>query len=158
MTTQPADEIVLALERPHPALWKYYIICAVLTGPGILVSLPYLYFRYHTLRYRFDEEGIHMKVGILFRREVNLTYARIQDIHLRSNFIQRWLGLAVALSLLSVSAWVAFGPGERECSFSLSFMSGFASEAMCRGGFATGAILVGLLVVLAVRHAATRDR
>lgn len=35
-----------------------------------------------------------MRVGILFRREVNLTYARIQDIHLTSNFIQRWLGLA----------------------------------------------------------------
>src|SRR6185369_9073042 len=51
-------------------------------------------FRYHTLRYRFDEEGIHMRVGILFRRELNLTYARIQDIHLRSGIIQRWLGLA----------------------------------------------------------------
>jgi putative membrane protein len=35
-----------------------------------------------------------MKVGILFRREINLTYARIQDIHLRSGIIQRWLGLA----------------------------------------------------------------
>jgi putative membrane protein len=57
-------------------------------------TLPYLYFRYHTLRYRFDDEGIHMKVGILFRREVNLTYARIQDIHLRSGLIQRWFGLA----------------------------------------------------------------
>src|SRR5262249_48568848 len=66
----------------------------ILTGPGIFVTLPYLFFRYHTLRYRFDAEGIHMKVGILFRREVNLTYARIQDIHLRSGFIQRWLGLA----------------------------------------------------------------
>jgi putative membrane protein len=88
-----ADKIH-ALDRPHPALWKYYIICAILTGPGMLVALPYLYFRYHTLRYRFDAEGIHMKVGILFRREVNLTYARIQDIHLRSGFIQRWLGLA----------------------------------------------------------------
>jgi putative membrane protein len=31
---------------------------------------------------------------LLFRREVNLTYARIQDIHLRSGIIQRWLGLA----------------------------------------------------------------
>ena len=65
-----------------------------MTGPGVVVMLPYLYFRYHTLRYRFDNEGIHMKVGILFRTEVNLTYARIQDIHLHSNFIQRWLGLA----------------------------------------------------------------
>lgn len=66
----------------------------MLSGPAILITLPYLYFRYHTLRYRFDAEGVHMKVGILFRREVNLTYARIQDIHLRSGILQRWLGLA----------------------------------------------------------------
>jgi len=91
----PLDEQkILALERPHPALWKYYIITAIFTGPGIVFTLPYLFFRYYTLRYRFDAEGIHMRVGILFRREVNLTYARIQDIHLRSGFIQRWLGLA----------------------------------------------------------------
>ena len=88
------SEKILALERPHPALWTYYIIVSILSGPGIIVSLPYLFFRYHTLRYRFDAEGIHMKVGILFRREVNLTYARIQDIHLRSGILQRWLGLA----------------------------------------------------------------
>jgi uncharacterized membrane protein YdbT with pleckstrin-like domain len=94
MNTPSTTEKILSLERPHPALWTYYIICAVLTGPAILVSLPYLFFRYHTLRYRFDEEGIHMKVGILFRQEINLTYARVQDIHLRSGFIQRWLGLA----------------------------------------------------------------
>lgn len=85
---------IFALERPDPALWKLYVIRAILSGPGVIIALPYLYFRYHTLRYRFDEEGIHMKVGILFRQEVNLTYARIQDIHLRSGFIQRWLGLA----------------------------------------------------------------
>lgn len=94
MNTEPVPEKILALERPHPALWTYYIICSILTGPAIFITLPYLFFRYHTLRYRFDAEGIHMKVGLLFRREVNLTYARIQDIHLRSGIIQRWLGLA----------------------------------------------------------------
>src|ERR1041385_3344974 len=94
MRSALSDEQVLKLERPDPALWKYYVIRAILTGPGVLITLPYLYFRYHTLKYRFDAEGIHMKVGILFRREVNLTYARIQDIHLRSGIIQRWLGLA----------------------------------------------------------------
>ncbi|MSU58004.1 MAG: PH domain-containing protein [Pedosphaera sp.] len=94
METRPDDAKILVLERPHPALWKYYIICAIFTGPGIVFTLPYLFFRYHTLRYRFDAEGVHMKVGILFRREINLTYARIQDIHLRSGIIQRWLGLA----------------------------------------------------------------
>src|SRR6185436_14661049 len=85
---------IMALERPHPSLRTYYIIRALLTGPGAIIALPYLLFRYQTLRYRFDEEGIHMRVGILFRREVNLTYARIQDIHLRSGIIQRWFGFA----------------------------------------------------------------
>lgn len=85
---------IFALERPEPALWKLYFIRAILTGPLVFVSLPVLWFRYYTLRYRFDAEGIHMKVGILFRREVNVTYARIQDIHLSSGLIQRWLGLA----------------------------------------------------------------
>jgi uncharacterized membrane protein YdbT with pleckstrin-like domain len=90
----PDDAAIFAFERPQPALWKLYLIRAILTGPAIFITLPVLYFRYHTLRYRFDNEGIHMKVGILFRREVNVTYARIQDIHLSSGIIQRWLGLA----------------------------------------------------------------
>jgi putative membrane protein len=90
----PVPDYILRLERPHPVLWTYYVILSIFSGPGIVATLPYLYFRYHTLRYRFDDEGIHMKVGILFRREVNLTYARIQDIHLRSGILQRWLGLA----------------------------------------------------------------
>lgn len=94
MTTEPVPEGIRTIERPHPALWTYYITRAILTGPGLVILLPYLYFRYHTLRYRFDEEGIHMKVSILFQRETNLTYSRIQDIHLRSGILQRWLGLA----------------------------------------------------------------
>jgi uncharacterized membrane protein YdbT with pleckstrin-like domain len=73
---------------------KLYFIRSILSGPGIFITLPYLFFRYHTLRYRFDAEGIHARWGILFREEVNLAYARIQDIHLTSGFIQRWLKLA----------------------------------------------------------------
>lgn len=94
MDSQFDTQKIFALERPDPALWNLYLLHSVLTGPGILFVLPFYYFRYRTLRYRFDEEGIHMRVGILFRKEVNLTYARIQDIHLRSGFLQRWLGLA----------------------------------------------------------------
>ena len=92
--THPSAPDIFTLKEPDPALWTLYLIRALFTGPGLIILLPYLYFRYHTLRYTFDEEGIHMRVGILFRREVNLTYARIQDIHLRSGLLQRWLGLA----------------------------------------------------------------
>ena len=52
-----------------------------------------LWFKYHTLRYKFTAEGLSMSWGILFRRETIINYARIQDIHLRSNLIERWLGL-----------------------------------------------------------------
>ena len=85
---------VFAIRQPDPALFRYYVLASLLAGPLFLVPLIPLYFRYHTLRYQFDSEGISMRWGILFRREITLTYARIQDIHLVSNLAERWLGLA----------------------------------------------------------------
>lgn len=85
---------IFAIERPHRRLLRLYMIRAVLTGPGMVILIPLLFFRYETMRFRFDAEGIHMRWGLLFRRQINLTYARIQDIHLTSGLIQRWLGLA----------------------------------------------------------------
>jgi putative membrane protein len=49
------------------------------------------------MRYKFTDEGISMSWGILFRRQIIINYARIQDIHLRSNLVERWLGLARVL-------------------------------------------------------------
>jgi membrane protein YdbS with pleckstrin-like domain len=85
---------VLHIERPHPNLLGYYALGSLLAGPLFFIPLVPLYFRYHTMRYRFDADGVKMSWGILFRREVSLTYARVQDIHLTSNLIERWLGLA----------------------------------------------------------------
>ena len=90
----PDEAAVFAIERPSPKLFTYYLLSSLLLGPLFFIPLIPLYFRYHTLRYRFDEEGISMRWGILFRREINLTYARSQDIHLRSNVVERWLDLA----------------------------------------------------------------
>ena len=90
----PEEAAVLAIEGPSPKLFTYYPLSSLLLGPLFFIPLIPLYFRYHTLRYRFDEEGISMRCGILFRREINLTYTRIQDIHLRSNVVERWLDLA----------------------------------------------------------------
>jgi putative membrane protein len=91
--TENNDDI-FQIERPDPKLWIYYILSSFMAGPLFFVALVPLYFRYHTLHYRFDQEGISMGWGILFRREINLTYSRIQDIHLVSNIVERWLGLA----------------------------------------------------------------
>ena len=82
------------IERPDSSLMKYYVIMSLLTGPGFFIVILPLFFKYETLRYRFDGEGVSMSWGILYRREIYLTYRRIQDIHLTRNIIQRWLGLA----------------------------------------------------------------
>ena len=83
-----------SITRPEPVLLKYYALCSAFTGPAFPFAFIPLYFRYKTLEYKFDEAGVSMKWGIFFRKEVNLTYRRIQDIHLTRNLFQRWLGLA----------------------------------------------------------------
>src|SRR5688572_6395856 len=99
------DSQIFAIHRPSPALFKYYVLSSFLAGPLFFIPLIYFYFRYNTMRYEFDEEGISMRWGILFRREITLTYARIQDIHLTSNVVERWLRLAkIQIQTASASA------------------------------------------------------
>lgn len=80
--------------EPDRSLLTYFTLSSLVAGPFFFFILIPLYFRYHTLRYEVDDEGITARWGILFRREISLTYARIQDIHLSSNVVERWLGLA----------------------------------------------------------------
>jgi len=87
-----------SITRPDPALLRYYIVTTAAATlcvlPLTLIALLPSLFKYHTLRYRFDDEGVSMAWGVLFRREINLTYRRIQDIHVTRNLFQRWMGLA----------------------------------------------------------------
>lgn len=94
MHSSPTDAAILGIDRPHPRLLTYYLLGACVIPPLFPIVVLPLYFRYHTMRYRFTDEGISMSWGILFRREIIINYARIQDIHLRSNLVERWLGLA----------------------------------------------------------------
>lgn len=92
----PDKEAIFAIERPSPRLLTLYVLRSLalcFLGPWFLVAIVPLYFRYHTLRYRFDDEGVAMSWGILWRRETYLTYARIQDIHISRGLFERWLGL-----------------------------------------------------------------
>jgi uncharacterized membrane protein YdbT with pleckstrin-like domain len=98
------------ITRPAPVLMWYYAICAVLFGPGVIFAIWPYWFKYETLRYKFDEKGVSMSWGIIFRRETLLTYRRIQDIHLTRNILQRWLGLA------TVSVQTASGSASAEMS------------------------------------------
>lgn len=93
------------LQIPAPQLFTYYLLGALLSGPFVFIVLPALWFRYSTLKYRFEESGLRMQVGVLFKKEVVTSYRRIQDIHLTSGVIQRWLGIAsISIQTASGSA------------------------------------------------------
>src|SRR5262245_36198121 len=85
---------LVGLRRPHRNLLVYWTLQSLLLGPFFPLALVPRYFKYHTLRYHLDPDGLAAEWGILFRREIHLSYLRIQDIHLASNLIERWLGLA----------------------------------------------------------------
>jgi membrane protein YdbS with pleckstrin-like domain len=91
--TRPFTRLPVTLV-PSPKLMRYYALTSLMAGPGFPILLLVLYFRFRSLRYDVDDEGITMRWGILFRREISLTFSRIQDIHLSSNLVERWLGLA----------------------------------------------------------------
>ena len=94
MQTSSNDTPILAIERPDRSLWTYYVLSLLVFPPLFPVLILPAWFRYSTMRYRFTDEGVSMRWGILFRREIIVNYARIQDIHLHSNVVERWLGLA----------------------------------------------------------------
>lgn len=105
------DARILALVRPdRNLLWHYALmsLCALVFAPIVFVPL---YFKYHTLRYKLDGEGVSASWGILFRREVHLTYKRIQDIHVKRNFVERWLEIG------TVEVQTASGSTRSELAF-----------------------------------------
>jgi putative membrane protein len=94
MTNPADDQRIQSIERPDKALWTYYLLRCLAFPPAFPFAVLPMYFRYHTMRYKFSDDGISMSWGILFRRQIIVNYARIQDIHLKSNIVERWLGLA----------------------------------------------------------------
>jgi putative membrane protein len=75
-------------------LLRYYLLVSLAWGPLFPIIATIRFLRYRTIRYHFDAEGVTMRWGGLIRREVSLAYSRIQDIHLSSGLIERWLKLA----------------------------------------------------------------
>lgn len=108
MTSSPQEQDSFdpkSLERPAPQLLTYYLLQSIFAGPAIVFALPYIWFRYQTLRYTFEESGMRMRVGLIFQKEVVTAYRRIQDIHVTSNIVQRWLGIStVSIQTASGSA------------------------------------------------------
>jgi uncharacterized protein len=90
---QQLEQKIFGLERPNSKLVILYLIRSL----SALIAFPFvfvpLYCKYISLRYHFDKEGIGASWGVFFKKQVFLTYARIQDIHVTRGLIERWLSL-----------------------------------------------------------------
>lgn len=80
--------------RPERSLLRYYLLVSLATGPAFPLVFGFLFFRFRSIVYTIDEEGITKRWGFLFSREVSLTFSRLQDIQVTTNFVERWLDLA----------------------------------------------------------------
>jgi uncharacterized protein len=143
------------ITRPDSALLKYYFLVSLLSGPAFPLVLIPLLFKYETLRYRFDESGVSMSWGFLFRQETYLTYRRIQDIHLTRNLLQRWMGLA------TVSVQTASGSATPEMSIegvlAADQLRDFLYSQMRGAKGETATIATGATAADTAAHAAGED-
>ena len=57
MSVAPIPPQIVAIERPRESLMTYYVLKAIAANVAFPFVFPYLYFRYHTMRYRFDTDG-----------------------------------------------------------------------------------------------------
>jgi putative membrane protein len=101
---------IFSITRPDPNLLIQYCILSLSAFIAFPLVLAPLLCKYFTLRYRFDPEGVSMSWGLLFRKEINLTYSRIQDIHLSRGLLERWLDLG------TLGIQTASGSAEAEMS------------------------------------------
>src|SRR3954451_1097681 len=78
MTPEALSAEIAAVERPAPPLWTYYVLKAIASNIAFPITIVLLYFRYHTMRYRFDAQGIHMRRAIIMRAPMMLNCPCIQ--------------------------------------------------------------------------------
>jgi hypothetical protein len=66
---------------------------------------------------------------------------------------QTWLAIGCMAAMAVPGMWIAFWPGPRVCSVSIPFASGAVQGGVCRVAFGSGAVIVAVFVVWAVRRA-----
>ena len=102
-----------------------------------------------------NPEGLHVPAWVAYVACAAFVFAglTIMAHEFALHRAHTWLVFACVASLLVPGAWVAFGPGMRECSVSGPFLSGVGSDLVCRGAFGLGAVIVAAILVWIVVRA-----
>jgi hypothetical protein len=72
--------------------------------------------------------------------------------------LNAWLAVGCIAAMVVPGAWIALGAGPRKCSVSVPLWNGHGSDALCRGVFGFGALLVALFLVWAVVRTIKQQR
>ncbi len=70
------------------------LIFLALLGASLLVSLLYQTLKWAFYTYRYEEGYLHIKSGIIFKKERSIKQERVQTVNIRTGILQRLLGLA----------------------------------------------------------------
>jgi hypothetical protein len=105
-------------------------------------------------------EGLHAPAWVAYTAAGTfvLAGASVGTAALGAARLSRWLGVGVIGGLFSVTAWIAFGPGARECSMSFGVFRNLATDAVCRTAFGVGTLLLALVLALVLRRLALAPR
>lgn len=72
---------------------------------------------------------------------------------LRLHGLGRWLICILLASMTAIPSWIALGSGPRQCTSGGLAGRLEVSEFVCRGAFGIGAVLLGLMFLIALRDA-----
>ncbi len=99
-------------------------------------------------------EQLNVPAGVAYAACLAFVFAGLSVVvrELGHARLASWLAVAFMAALVLTAMWVAFGPGSRECSVSLSQFSGFAGDWLCRGVFGFGALVGAALLVWLFRR------
>lgn len=129
------------VKRTPPTVGIGFLILLVAGGMSLLVHL-------HPEKLKAPAWVAYLALGLLAFAGVCIV-----ALALRLNQLARWLVCVLLGAMAIVPAWIALGPGPRQCTmFSLGARAA-VSELACRGAFGIGAMILAALFILAVRGA-----
>ncbi|MGN6382033.1 MAG: hypothetical protein ACTHMK_05505 [Dyella sp.] len=129
------------VKRTPPTVGIGFLILLVAGGMSLLVHL-------HPEKLKAPAWVAYLALGLLAFAGVCIV-----ALALRLNQLTRWLVCVLLGAMAIVPAWIALGPGPRQCTmFSLGARAA-VSEVACRGAFGIGATILATMFILAVRGA-----
>lgn len=96
------------------------VVAPKLAGVLLLATAPVLFMvtvwwlpkaRWQRWRWRLGPEALHLRFGVLIRRNEHVPYFRIQHIEVISGPIERWLGLSTLTVTTASASGAAVLPG-----------------------------------------------